>query len=155
MCEHDFRFIAVHMDVCFNCGLQRDTNKYCLAESNYEFRPIRYPPYRRICRFAPLCDNLPQEDRSTILGMYHKILGRWKKFSDRRSKYFYNRGVMYSFLTSLFYKKPYKHVLQNRLSEEAQRVEMQYLLDNDPCPFVIPKPTGMDAIWLLFEQEIG
>ena len=155
MCEHDWRYIAVHMDVCFSCGLERQTNKYCLAEGSYEFRPLRYPPYRRIGRFAPLCDKLEQTDRNGVLKMYHQILGRWKKYPERRSKYFFNRGVMYSFLTSLHFEKPYEYVLQNRLSEEAQRVEMKFLLDNDPHPFQVPKLTGLDAIWQLFERERG
>ena len=153
--EHDWKYIDVSMEVCFICGLQKETNKYCLAEGSYEFRPIRFPPYRRICRFAPLCDTLPQEVRNVVLKMYFTILNRWKTYQKRRSNYFYNRGVMFSFLTSLHFEQPYHYVLQNRVSEEAQRKEMTFLLKADPNPFVPPKLTGLDAIWQLFELEKG
>jgi hypothetical protein len=136
------------------CGLERG-NKFILSEAFYDFRPMRFPPYRRITRFAPLCDDLPQTDRNSILAMYHLILDRWKAFPERRSTYFYNRGVTYQFLTSLHFKTPYQHVLQNKTSENEQRLEMEKLLLYDPKPVYPPPLEGLDAIWALFELEKG
>jgi len=152
MCsECCFKYIAEHLSVCTNCGLEK-RNPFILVQANYEFVNLRYPPYSRRMRFGPLTDHLERTIQRKVLDLYETILCRWKCLKLRRSRYFYNRKLMFRFLHCKVIKKKFSNVLQNLESQTAQINEMEHLLKNDP-----PKEerkiqkTAMEELWELFD----
>ena len=154
MCqEHNWKYIAEHLNVCTDCGLE-DLRPNILAEANYTFQTLRYPPYSRRMRFGPLLDHLAQHLQREIFDLYETILSRWKRTDKRRSRYFYNRKLMFAYLFSKVSNTKFNNILQNLESQNAQILEMQYLLENEPIievPEIIQ--THMETIWALFDQE--
>ena len=153
MCvEHDYKYFAEHLSICRHCGLE-DRRPYILSEANYTFQTLRYPPYSRIMRFGPLTDRLEHDVQRSVLNLYQKILGRWRRFVTRRSRYFYNRKLMFRWLHCRVTNIPFKNVLQNLVSQSAQIKEMEYLLENDP-----PRQTEetyktpIEKLWDLFDE---
>ena len=153
MCqEHTWRYIAEWIDVCTECGIE-NLRKNILAEANYQFQTLRYPPYSRRMRFGPLLDNLPPKLQRDIFDMYEIILSRWKRTEKTRSRYFYNRKLMFAYLFSKVTNTKFINVLQNLESQKAQIKEMQYLLENEPVqniPEIIK--TSMEMLWEMFAE---
>ena len=153
MCtEHNYKYIAEWISVCTECGIER-VRKNILAEANYAFQTLRYPPYSRRLRFGPLLDHLPQKTQRDIFDLYNTILSRWKRTENTRSRYFYNRKLMFAYLNSKVTDTKFENVLQNLDSQKAQIIEMQYLLDNEPVvivPEIIKSP--MDQLWDIFDE---
>ena len=153
MCyEHTFKYFAEHLPICSKCGLE-DRKPYILSESNYTFQTLRYPPYSRIMRFGPLTDDLEPEVRCSVLCLYQKILTRWRRFATKRSRYFYNRKLMFRWLHCKVTNSPFTNVLQNLESQAAQIAEMEYLLENEPPQrkFQLYR-TPIEKLWDMFDE---
>ena len=153
MCfQHDFQYYAEHLSICRNCGLE-DRRPFILTECDYTFRALRYPPYSRTMRFGPLTDHLPHPLQRKVLDLYGTILSRWHRLNPRRSRYFYNRRLMFRFLFCKVTGEPFTNVLQNLESQSAQISEMEYLLTTDPPPKnPVPELSPMAKIWAMFDE---
>ena len=152
MCsECSYKYIAEHLSVCTTCGLEK-RNPFILTQANYEFVALRFPPYSRRMRFGPLTDHLERTIQRSLLDLYETILCRWKCLKIRRSRYFYNRKLMFRFLHCKVTNEPFLNVLQNLDSQTAQINEMEYLLQNEP-PKEIKKiqKTAIEKIWDMFD----
>merc|ERR1711964_925395 len=98
MCsECSYKYIAEHLSVCTNCGLEK-RNPFILCQANYDFVIMRYPPYSRRMRFGPLTDHLEKTIQRGVLELYEIVLSRWKRLKIKRSRYFYNRRLMFKYL---------------------------------------------------------
>ena len=152
MCsDHNYKYIAEHLSVCVECGLEK-RNPFILPQVNYTFVTLRFPPYSRRMRFGPLTDHLEREIQRSVLDLYEKILIRWKCFRFKRSRYFYNRKLMFRFLHCKVMEIKFENVLQNIESQTAQIKEMEYLLKNEqPKEIQIIKQTVIEKIWDMFD----
>ena len=101
-------------------------------------------------RFGPLTDHLPHKIQRKVLDLYEKILTRWRRFPTKRSRYFYNRKLMFRFLFCKVTDTPFTDVLQNLDSQRKQINEMEYLLENDPP--LLNRPVPKKTIWDLFDE---